>query len=154
MSWLFASGGLCISGALSVLPMNTQGWFPLGWTGLISLRSKGLSRVFSSTTVWKHQLFSTQSSYGPTLASICDYWKNHVFDSTDLCQQSHVFAFYTLSFHSFSSKKQASFNFMATVTFHCDLVAQENTICYYFHFSLLFAMKWWDWIPWSLVFES
>ena len=58
MSWLFASGGQRIggSGSASVLPMNIQGWFPLGLTGLISLQSKGLSRVFSSTTVQKHQL--------------------------------------------------------------------------------------------------
>ena len=58
MSQFFALGGQS-SGALSVLPMNTQGWFPLGLTGLISLQSKGLSRVFSNTTVWKHQLFGT-----------------------------------------------------------------------------------------------
>ena len=64
MSQLFASGGQSI-GALasaSVLPMNIQGWFPLGLTGLISLLSKGLPRVFSSTTVWKHQFFSAQPS--------------------------------------------------------------------------------------------
>ena len=46
----------------SVLPMNIQGWFPLGLTGLISLLSKGLSRVFSSTTIWKHQFFGAQPS--------------------------------------------------------------------------------------------
>ena len=51
------------SASASVLPVNIQGWYPLGLTGLISLLSKGLSRVFSSTTVWKHQsFFSTQSS--------------------------------------------------------------------------------------------
>ena len=44
------------------IPMNIQGWFPLGWTGLISLQSKGLSRVFSNTTVWKHQFFGAQPS--------------------------------------------------------------------------------------------
>ena len=61
MSWLFASGGQSIRGSASapVLPMSIQGWFPLGLTGLISLQSKGLSRVFSSTTVWKHQLLGT-----------------------------------------------------------------------------------------------
>ena len=48
------SSGQSIRASASVLPMNTQGWFPLGLTGLISLLSKGLSRVFSSTTVWKH----------------------------------------------------------------------------------------------------
>ena len=53
MSWLFASGGQSIGALASVLPMNIQGWFPLGLTGLISLQSKGLSRVFSNTTVQK-----------------------------------------------------------------------------------------------------
>ena len=51
-----------VSASASVLPMNIQDWFPLGWTGWISLQSKGLSRVFSSTTVQKHQLFSAQPS--------------------------------------------------------------------------------------------
>ena len=57
----FASGGqrLGVSASASVLPMNIQDWFPLGLTGLISLQSKGLSRVFSNTTVQKHQFFST-----------------------------------------------------------------------------------------------
>ena len=63
MSQLFTSGGQSIgaSASVSVLPMNTQGWFPLGLTGLI-LESKGLSRVFSNTTVQKHQFFSDQPS--------------------------------------------------------------------------------------------
>ena len=51
-----------VSASASVLPMNIQGWFPLGLTDWISLLSKGLSRVFSSTTVWKHQFLCTQSS--------------------------------------------------------------------------------------------
>ena len=54
MSWFFASGGQSITASASVLPMNNQGWFPLELTGLISLLSKGLWRVFSSITVWKH----------------------------------------------------------------------------------------------------
>ena len=64
MSQLFESGGLSIkiSSSTSVLPMNIQVWFPLKLTGLISLQSKGLSRVFSNTTVQKHQFFSTQLS--------------------------------------------------------------------------------------------
>ena len=63
MSQLFASGGQSIgaSAAASVLPINIQDWFPLGLTGLISLQSKGLSRVFSNTTVQKHQFFGAQS---------------------------------------------------------------------------------------------
>ena len=64
MSQLFASGGqsIGVSALASVLPMNIQDWSPLGWTGWISLQSKGLSRVFSSTTVQKHQFFGTQLS--------------------------------------------------------------------------------------------
>ena len=64
MSQLFASGGqkIGVSASTSVLPMNTQDRFPLGWTGWISLQPKGLSRVFSNTTVQKHQFFSVQLS--------------------------------------------------------------------------------------------
>ena len=57
MSWLFASGSQSTEASASILPMNIQGWFPLGWTGWISLQSQGLSRVFSNTTVQKHQFF-------------------------------------------------------------------------------------------------
>ena len=62
MSQLFTSGGQSIGAWASVLPMNIQGWFALGWTGLISLLSKGLSRVFSNTIVQKNQCFGTQPS--------------------------------------------------------------------------------------------
>ena len=64
MSELFSSGGqnIGVSASASVLPMNIQGWFPLGLTDLITLQPKGLSRVFSNTTVQKHQLFGTQPS--------------------------------------------------------------------------------------------
>ena len=64
MSQRFASGGqsIGVSASTSVLPMNTQDWSPLGWTGWISLQSKGLTRVFSSTTVEKHQFFGAQLS--------------------------------------------------------------------------------------------
>ena len=64
MSWLFISGGQSIGASASalVLPMNIQDWFPLGWTGWTSLQSKGLSRVFSNTTVQKHQFFDYQPS--------------------------------------------------------------------------------------------
>ena len=64
MSQVFASGGqsIGVAASASVLPMNTPGWSPLGWTGWISLQSKGLSRVSSNTTVQKHQFFSAQLS--------------------------------------------------------------------------------------------
>ena len=71
MSQFFTSGGqsIGVSASASVLPMNIQDWSPLGWTGLISLQSKGLSRVFSNTTVQKHQFFSAQLSL----------WSNFIF---------------------------------------------------------------------------
>ena len=62
------------------LPMNIQDWFPLGWTGLISLQSKRLSRVFSNTTVQKLNSLALSFLYSPTLTSISDYWKNHSLD--------------------------------------------------------------------------
>ena len=64
MSQFFASGGqsIGVSASASVLPMNIQDWFPLGWTGWIPLQSKGISRVLSNTTVQMHQFFSTQLS--------------------------------------------------------------------------------------------
>ena len=64
MSWLFASGGQSVGASASalVLPMSIQSWFPLGWTSLISLLSKGLSKVFSTTTVQKHQFFGALPS--------------------------------------------------------------------------------------------
>ena len=105
MSQLFASGGqsIGVSASTSVLPMNTQDWSPLGWTGWTSLQCKGLSRVFSNTTVQKHQFFGAQLSfflykciyfnlrlitlqycisflYNPILTSIHDHWKNHSLD--------------------------------------------------------------------------
>ena len=83
MSHLFASGSQSIraSASTSVLPMNTQDWSPLWWTGWITLQSRGLSRVFSNTTQFK----STNSSalsflYSPTLTSIHNSWKNHSLD--------------------------------------------------------------------------
>ena len=82
MSQLFTSGGQSIevSASASVLPKNTQDGLPLKWTGWFSLQSKGLSRVFSNTTVQKYQFFTAQLFYSPTLTSIHDYWKNHSFD--------------------------------------------------------------------------
>ena len=79
-SQLFTSGGqsIGVSTSTSVHPMNTQDWFPLGWTGWISLQSKGFSRVFSNTTVQKHQ--HSAFFMALTLTSIHDHWKNHSLD--------------------------------------------------------------------------
>ena len=85
VSQLFASGGQSIgtSALASVLSMNIQGWFTLGSTGFISLQSKGLSRVFSSTTIQSINASSIKKHQslldGPTLTFVQDYWKNHSF---------------------------------------------------------------------------
>ena len=96
-SWLFASGGQSIgaSASASVLPMNTQDWFPLGLTGPISLESKWLSRVFSNTTVQKHQFSVLSLLYDPTLTSVhsnekMELWLN---GPLDLCWQNNVSTF-------------------------------------------------------------
>ena len=87
MSQFFASGGqsIGVSALVLVRPMNIQGWFTLGLTGLISLQSKDLSRVFSSTTIWKHQFFDVQPS---------------------LVQISQLYMFYNDYFSLFSSEPQ------------------------------------------------
>ena len=97
MSQLFASGDQStgVSASASVLTMNIQDWFPLGWTGCTSLQSKEFSRVFSSTTVRKHQFFSALPS---------------------LLSSSHIHTWLLESCQSFSSKEQASFHFMPAVT--------------------------------------
>ena len=82
ISLLFISGGQSfgVSVSASVLPMNNQGLFPLELTGLISVQSRGLSRVFSHDTVQKHQLFGTQPFHGTVLTSVHDCCKIHSFD--------------------------------------------------------------------------
>ena len=91
-NWLFTSGGQSIGASALVLPMNIQGWFPVGLTGLILL-TIGLSRVFSGTTVQKRQSFSAQPSLGPALTFVYDYWENHSFDYKNLFWQIDVSAF-------------------------------------------------------------
>ena len=82
MSQLFRRGGQStgISALASFLPKNTQDWSPFKKTGWVSLQSKGLSRVFSNTTVQKYQFFSTPLSLEPNSQYIHDYWKNQSFN--------------------------------------------------------------------------
>ena len=131
VSQFFASGGhhIGVSASASVLPMNIQDRFPLGLTGLISLLSKGLSRVFSNTKIQKHKFFSTQPSL----------WSNsHISYMTTgktiaLTRWTFVGKVMSLLFHTlsrfarekknFSSKEETSFNFKAAVTIHSDFGA-------------------------------
>ena len=85
MSQFFISGCQNIGASASVLPMNIQDWSPLGWTDWISLQSKGLSRIFSHTTVQKYQFLALWFLYSPTLTPIHDYCKNHSFEYMELC---------------------------------------------------------------------
>ena len=96
MSQLFASGGQSIAALASaaVLPIYIKSWFPLGLPGLVSLLSMGLSRVFSSTTVQKHQF---SFPYSPTLTSIRDYWKHHSFDYMDIWTTSVLIKILSMS---------------------------------------------------------
>ena len=82
MSQLFAGGGHStgVSASALVLPMNTQDWSPWGWTGWISLQSKGLSRVFSNTKLKRINFSALSFLHCPTLTSIHDHWKNHSLD--------------------------------------------------------------------------
>ena len=126
----FASGGQSIgaSASTSVLPMNIQGWFPLGLTGLISLQSKGLSRVFSSTTLeaplLRHsyffmvQLSHPYSTTGKTIALAMWTFVGKVI--------SLVFNTLSRFCHSFPSSEQVSLDFMATVTVHSNLGANKT----------------------------
>ena len=91
MSQFFTSGGwsIGVSASASVLPMNIQDWFPLGWTGWISLPSKG-HWVFSNTTVQKHQLFGTPLSLWPNSHIHTWLLKNQSFDYMGFCQQGSL----------------------------------------------------------------
>ena len=95
LSQLFISHGQSIraSALASVLPVNIQGWFSLGLTGLISLLSERLSRVFSSTKLESISSSVLSFLYGPTLTPVYDYWKNHSFNCIGLCQPSTISAF-------------------------------------------------------------
>ena len=123
MSQFFTSSSQSIeaSTSASIPPMNIQGWVPLELTGLMILQSKGLSRVFSNTTVQKHQFFGAQ----------LPLWSNsHIhtwlLKKPWLWLNGPLFLLLNMLGHSFSSKEQASYNFMAAVTICSDLGVQEK----------------------------
>ena len=97
VSWLFASGGQSIEASASVFPMNIQDWFSVELTGLISLLSKALSRVFSDTKFESINSLALSLLYGPTLTAVHNYWKNQSFDYMDLYQQEMSLLFNVLS---------------------------------------------------------
>ena len=139
MSCFFASDGQSngASPSASVLPMNSQGWFSLRLTGLIFFQSKGLARVFSSTTIRQHQF----------LAPLLSLWSNsHI--STWLLEKPKLLLYEPLSvkwclcfFNTLSRfviaflPRNKCLNFMTAVTVHTEFRSQENKICHCFHFS-------------------
>ena len=151
MSWLFASGGQTTgaSASASLLPVSIQGWSPLGLTGLISLLSKGLSSIFSSTTVQKHQFFSAQPSFwsnshirpymttGKTIVLVIQTFVGKVMSlSLSLFFFSMLFdiAFLTKSKHLLISWTQSP----STVILEPKKIKAATV----FSFPHLFAMKW------------
>ena len=123
-----------------VLPMSVHGWFPLRLTGLTSLLSKGLSGVFSSTTVWGHQFFGILPSLRSSSHNRSDHWEDHSLDYMDLCWQSNVSVFqHTVEVcHIFPAKKKTS-DFMAAVTIHSDFRALRGNLSLLPPFPLLFS---------------
>ena len=93
MSHFFTSDGQSLGVAASVFPINIQDWFPLGLTGLISLQSKGLSRVFSNTTVQKTSIFWCSAFFWSHSHIYTWSLEKHSLDYTDLCWQGNVSAF-------------------------------------------------------------
>ena len=142
--WLFTSVAK-VSGAsasASVLLMNIQGWFPLGLTGLISLKSNGLFK--SSPALQFRSINSSLLSllYGPILTSIHDYWKNHSFDYADLCWQSYISAFFNILSRFVIAYLPRSKHLLIWVTICSDFGDQENEIYHSFHFFCIY-------LPWS-----
>ena len=145
MSQFFASGGqsIGVSASASVLPLNIQGWFPLGWTGWISLQSKGLSGVFSNTTVQKHQFLSTQ----PSLWSSSHIYK-WLLEKPLLWLYTSLPAKWCLCFLILSRfvmlfllrSKQLLVSWLQSPS--ADFGAQENKICHCFQCSPFY-------LPWS-----
>ena len=156
MSQLFASSGQSIgaSASASVLPMNSQGWFPLSWMIWSPCCPKN-SQESSPAPQFKASIPSVLSLlYGPTLTSTHDYGKNHSFDYMDLYWKVMSLLFNTLStFVIAFLPRSMCLNFMAAVTVNNDFGAQENEVCQCFHFfPYIFAMKWRDWMPWFSVY--
>ena len=153
--WSFPASGtfpmscLCVSGDQSVgtsakaLPVNIQGWSPLKLIGLISLLSKGLSGVFSSTTIWKHQFFGILPSLCPVFTTLRDHWEDHSLDYMDLCRQNNV-CFSTLcpGFSWLSCQESIIFKFHGC-SHHPQWFwsSRRGNLSLLPHFPLLFATK-------------
>ena len=142
-SQFFTSGGQSIGASASVLPMNIQDWFPLGFTGLISMQYKGLSRVFSNTiaSIFQHSTFFMVQISHPYMTT---RGKKKSFTRQTFVGKVMSLLFKILSrlVITFFSKEKSSFNFMAVVTICSDFGAQEKKV---YHCFLCFPI----YLPWS-----
>ena len=142
MSRFFASGGQSIEVSASALPINIHDWFPLGWAGWISLQSKGLSRVFSNTTVQKHQFFGTQLSHpymttGKIIALTIWTFVGKVMSLLFSMLSRFVIAFLPRSKRLLISWLQSP----SAVTLEPQKIKSATLFPLFPH---LFSMKWWD----------
>ena len=151
MSQLFTSSGqsIGVSASTSVLPMNTQDWSPLGWTGWISLQSKELSRVFSNTTVQKHQFFGTQIS-SPCNSHIHTWlleklqpWLRWTFVDKVMSLLFNLLSRLVIAFLPRNKRLLISWLQSPSEVILEPPKIKSATV------SHLFAMKRWDQIPWS-----
>ena len=142
MGWLFISGGQSEGGAsASALPMNIQGWFPLGLTDLISCSPRDSAESFPPPRSENIDSSALNLLYGPTLTSLHDYWKNHSFDYIDLCRQSESLLFNTLSRFVrafFPRSKYSWLQSSSTVILEPKKIKSVTVST----FPLLFAMNW------------
>ena len=142
MSQLVTSSGQSIGASASVLPMNIQDWFPLGWTGWIPLLFKGLSRVSSSTTIWEHQFFSAQPSLWCN-SYICTWLQ----EKPQLWLYGPLLPKWCLCFLICCPR---FFLFMAAVTIFSDFGAQGKKICHCLRcFPVYLPWSGWARMPWS-----
>ena len=143
MSQLFVSGGQSIEASGSVLPTKIQGWFPLRLTGFISLQSEGLSGVFSSTTVWKHQFFSAQPSLWCNLQ--IHPWLSEKNIALNICSfvQMWCFCFVIgcLGLSSFPSKEQQHLLISQLYSLFSVILEPKKIKCHCFH-SFPFCLAW------------
>jgi len=138
--------------------MNIQDWFPLWLTNLISLLSKGLSRLFSSTTFEGINSLVLSLFYGPVLTSIHDHWKNHSFNWTDLVSKVMSLLFIMMSWFAIAFLPTSKFLFIAAVAVHSDFGAQENKVCHCFHCFPIYlpwndGTRWHELLFWMLSFK-
>ena len=152
---LFASCGQRIRASASVFPMNTQGWFPLGLTDLISLLSKVLSRVFSCTTIWKHKFFSAQPSLWSN--SHIHTWLQEkskqtialtiwTFVSKMMFLLLNMLSMLDIAFLPRSKRLLISWLQSPSAVILEPKKVKSLTVSMFSH---LFAMRLWDWMPWS-----